>query len=60
MGVRALLFDTRSIQRYIYSGNMLRTNIGASYLVDQLFEKVLIEQTLKKDLFPEKDADPRR
>lgn len=56
MGVRALLFDTRSIQRYIYSGNMLRTNIGASYLVDRLFEKVLIEQTLKKDLFPEKDA----
>lgn len=56
MGVRALLFDTKSIQRYIYSGNMLRTNIGASYLVDRLFEDVLIEQTLKNDLFPEKDA----
>ena len=56
MGVRALLFDTRSIQRYIYSGNMLRTNIGASYLVDRLFEEVLIQQTLKKDLFPELGA----
>ena len=56
MGVRALLFDTRSIQRYIYSGNMLRTNIGASYLVDRLFEEILIEQTLKKDLFPGEDT----
>ena len=53
MGVRALLFDTRSIQRYIYSGNMLRTNIGASYLVDRLFTDILINQTLKNDLFSE-------
>ena len=52
MGVRALLFDTRSIQRYIYSGNMLRTNIGASYLVDRLFTDVLIKQTLQGNLFP--------
>ena len=33
----ALMFDTRSIQRYIYSGNLLRTNIGASYIVDRIF-----------------------
>lgn len=32
--VRALLFDTRSIQKYIFSGNRLKTNIGASYIVD--------------------------
>ena len=33
----ALLFDTRSIQRYIYSGDRLRTNVGASYIVDRIF-----------------------
>ena len=41
MKVKALLFDTRSIQRYIFSGNRLRTNIGASYIVDHLFDEVL-------------------
>ncbi len=39
---KALLFDTRSIQRYIYLGNKLRTNIGASYIVDRVFFDVLI------------------
>ncbi len=46
----ALLFDTRSIQRYIYSGNLLRTNIGASYIVDRLFFDVLVKKTLKEIL----------
>ena len=49
--LRALLFDTRSIQRYIYSGNRLSTNIGASYIVDRLFYDVLIGEVLKP-LFP--------
>lgn len=49
---KALLFDTRSIQRYIYSGNKLRTNIGASYIVDRVFFDVLIEGVLK-EMFPE-------
>lgn len=53
--LRALLFDTRSIQRYIYSGNRLSTNIGASYIVDRLFYDVLIDEVLKP-LFP-KDKD---
>lgn len=52
----ALLFDTRSIQRYIYSGNKLRTNIGASFIVDRLFDDILIDGVLKKmfraDNFP--------
>lgn len=48
----ALLFDTRSIQRYIFSGNKLRTNIGASYIVDRIFFDVLIEDVLKK-IFPD-------
>ena len=47
----ALLFDTRSIQRYIYSGNLLRTNIGASYIVDRIFFDILVE-TLQK-IFPD-------
>ena len=47
----ALMFDTRGIQRYIYSGNKLRTNIGASYIVDRIFIDVLIDGVLK-DMFP--------
>ena len=47
----ALLFDTRSIQRYIYSGNKLRTNVGASYIVDRVFFDVLIDGVLK-EMFP--------
>ncbi|MBQ4404237.1 MAG: hypothetical protein II857_07480 [Selenomonadaceae bacterium] len=48
----ALLFDTRSIQRYIYSGDRLSTNVGASYIVDRLFFDVLIGGVLK-EMFPE-------
>lgn len=51
---KAVLFDTRSIQRYIYSGNRLRTNIGASYIVDRIFSDVLVNGTLKK-FFPDDD-----
>lgn len=51
---KALLFDTRSIQRYIYSGNKLRTNVGASYIVDRVFFDVLIDGVLK-ELFPEEN-----
>lgn len=39
----ALLFDSRSIQKYIFAGNELRTNIGASYLVKSIFDKILVE-----------------
>lgn len=46
MKVKALLFDTRSIQRYIFSGNRLRTNIGASYLVERVFDDVLVGEIL--------------
>ncbi len=50
--VNAILFDTRSIQRYIYGGNRLKTNIGASYLVDRVFSEELVpvlEEMLSKD-----------
>lgn len=57
---KALLFDTRSIQRYIYSGNRLSTNIGASYIVDRVFYDVLIGEVLremfKADKFPDDTA----
>ena len=57
---RALLFDTRSIQRYIYSGSRLSTNIGASYIVDRVFYDVLIAEILKPmfagDSFPDDTA----
>lgn len=46
MKVKAILFDTRSIQKYIFSGNKLKTNIGASYLVDRLFLDILVEKVL--------------
>ena len=42
MRYKAILFDTRSIQSYIFSGNQLKTNIGASYLVERVFDDVLL------------------
>ena len=45
--MQAILFDTRSIQRYIFSGNKLRTNIGASYIVSEVFQEVLVDKILK-------------
>ena len=50
--LRALLFDTRSIQRYICNGDRLRTNIGASYIVDRLFDDILIDGVLR-EMFPD-------
>ena len=54
MKVKSLLFDTRSIQRYIFSGNRLRTNSGASYIVDHLFDEVLAG--ILEERFPGCDA----
>ena len=42
MELKALLFDTRSIQKYIFSSSRLKTQIGASYLVDRIFDDVLL------------------
>lgn len=39
--VHAVLLDTRGIQKYVFSCNKLKTNIGASYLVDDIFNSVI-------------------
>ena len=49
--LNALLFDTRSIQKYIFSGNRLSTNIGASFIVDKVFTEILVGEVLTK-FFP--------
>ncbi|HDP78796.1 MAG TPA: hypothetical protein ENN47_11600, partial [Mesotoga infera] len=38
MKVPALIVDTVSIQKYIFSSNRLKENIGASYIVESAFE----------------------
>lgn len=48
MDFKAILFDTRSIQQYIFSGNQLKTNIGASYLVEHLFSDALVRAVEKE------------
>ncbi|MCR5176855.1 MAG: hypothetical protein K6C05_08390 [Anaerovibrio sp.] len=51
---KAILFDVRSIQRYIYAANKLRTNIGASYIVENLFSETLVK-VLDKNFNGSKD-----
>ena len=48
MSVWAILFDTRSIQRYIFSGAKLKTNVGASHIVGNVFQNILVDDILKK------------
>lgn len=47
MGIFAL-YDTVSIQKYIYSSNRLRDNQGASALVEQCFSQLLTEAVRKE------------
>lgn len=57
MKLKAILFDTRSIQHYIFSGSKLRTNIGASYIVDRVFSDVLVDGVLRRKFGEQLDAD---
>ena len=43
MRLSAVLIDIVSIQEYIFSSNKLKENIGASFLVDKIYEDVLKE-----------------
>ncbi len=54
--VGAVLLDTRSIQKYVFSCNELKTNVGASYIVDRIFTKLMCEQVLP-DLFYQENLD---
>ena len=46
--VTAVLMDTVSIQKYIFSSNSLKENVGASYLVENIYKKDHITETLRK------------
>lgn len=48
MQVNAILFDVQSIQKYIFANNKLKANVGASYIVDRLFEDVLCKNVILK------------
>ena len=41
MTVHAVLIDTVSIQRYVFGSNKLKENIGASYLIQEVYESYL-------------------
>jgi len=45
--VRALLIDTTGIQKYIFSSNKLKANIGASYIIENIFTDEIILSSLK-------------
>ena len=46
--VGAILLDTRSIQKYVFGCNELKTNVGASYIVDKIFEKIMCGKVLNE------------
>lgn len=46
--VGAVLLDTRSIQKYVFGCNELKTNVGASYIVDKIFEEIMCQKVLKE------------
>jgi len=46
MTLTAVLIDTVSIQEYIFSSNKLKENIGASQIVEKIYEDIL-EEALK-------------
>ena len=48
MQVNAILFDVQSIQKYIFANNKLKANVGASYIVDRLFEDILCKDVILK------------
>ena len=39
----AVLIDTVLIQKYVFASNRLKENLGASYLVENIYEGYLIE-----------------
>ena len=54
--VGAVLLDTRSIQKYVFSCNELKTNVGASYIVDRIFTELMCKNVLP-NLFYQENLD---
>lgn len=46
--VGAVLLDTRSIQKYVFYSNELKTNVGSSYIVDKIFTDLMCAKILPK------------
>lgn len=44
-----VLIDTTSIQQYVFSGNRLKENLGASFLVQDIYKSILNEVSVKPD-----------
>lgn len=55
--VGAVLLDTRSIQKYVFGCNELKTNVGASYIVDKIFEEIMCNKVLNKDAATNVETD---
>lgn len=56
--VGAILLDTRSIQKYVFGCNKLKTNTGASYLVDGIFTEAMVNVLKQSGLkMPDTDWD---
>ena len=55
--VGAILLDTRSIQKYVFASNKLKTNVGASYLVDWIFTEFMCKEILPKFEFKKLETD---
>jgi len=53
--VDLVLLDCSSIQKYVFGSNKLKSNIGASYLVQSIFERWIPE--VLKELFKKEPAE---
>jgi hypothetical protein len=61
-GLYAVLLEVSSIQQYVFASNKLKENLGASYLVENIFEKNLrtvLEAFDKKCEFERWKTDPQ-
>ncbi len=48
--VGAILLDTHSIQKYVFGCNRLKTNTGASWLVDSIFSEAMVNVLQESEL----------